>query len=361
MKKLVFVLFFCLLVIYGKSQSNTIAASNTVILVHPTKGNLIWFEFLVSNKIIDIENLNVIGLYHQKEVYDYSLAEKYVKEKNINYIQFQRITEDISQDKIFQKNACTKVFEELFATSKGIIFTGGPDMPPSIYKEETSLLTEITDPFRHYFEVSFLFHLLGNEKYPDVVPLLDRNPNYVVYGICLGMQTMNVATGGSMIQDIPSEVYKLNSVEQYLLQNQNQQHSNYYNKLEVDSLLFEGNFHEIAIKDSKPFIGNAKSVSMPLVLSIHHQAAEKTGSRLSILATSADGKIIEALGHEKYANVLGVQFHPERIYLHNIELLRRKSPTEPLVLGNDLLKDHGSYEFHLGYWKELSRKISENK
>jgi putative glutamine amidotransferase len=361
MKKLVFVLFFCLLVIFGKSQSTVSSTSNTVILVHPTKGNLIWFDFLVSNKIIDIENLSVIGLYHEREVYDYSLAEKYVKEKNISYLKFQKITEDISQDMIFQKNACTKVFEELFATSKGIIFTGGPDMPPSIYKEETSLLTEITDPFRHYFEISFLFHLLGNEKHPDVEPLLDKNPDYVLYGICLGMQTMNVATGGTMIQDIPSEIYKLNSVEQVLLQTQNQQHSNYYNKLVVDSLLFEGNFHEIAIKYSKPFIGNANSVSMPLVLSIHHQAVEKTGSRLSILATSADGKIIEALGHQKFVNVLGVQFHPERIYLHNTKLLRRKSPNENLVLGNDLLKDHGSYEFHLSYWKEFSRKISENK
>jgi putative glutamine amidotransferase len=359
MKKLVFVLFLCLLVIYGKSQSSTINSSNTVILVHPTVSNLIWFDFLINHKIIDIENLSVIGLYHEKEVYNYSLAEKYAKEKKINYIQFQKITEDISQDMIFQRNACTKVFEELFATTKGIIFTGGPDMPPSIYKEETSLLTEIADPFRHYFEVSFLFHLLGNEKHPDVEPLLDKNPAYVVYGICLGMQTMNVATGGTMIQDIPSEIYKMNSVEQYLLQNRNQQHSNYYNKLEVDSLLFEGNFHEIAIKDLKPFVGNAKSISMPLVLSIHHQAAEKTGSRLYILATSVDGKIIEALGHEKYANVLGVQFHPERIYLHNTALLRRKSPNEPLVLGKDILMNNGSYEFHLSYWKEFSRKISQ--
>jgi putative glutamine amidotransferase len=361
MKKLVLVLFFCLLVVYGKSQFTVSSTSNTVILVHPTKGNLVWFDFLVSNKIIDIENLRIIGLYHEKEVYDYSLAEKYVKEKNISYIKFQKITENISQDMIFQKNACSKVFEELFATSKGIIFTGGPDMPPSIYKEETSLLTEITDPFRHYFEISFLFHLLGNEQYPDFKPMLDKNPAYVVYGICLGMQTMNVATGGTMIQDIPSEIYKVNSVEQFLLQAQNQQHSNYYNKLVVDSLLFEGNFHEIAIKDLKPIIGNAKSVSMPLVLSIHHQAADKTGSNLSILATSADGNIIEALGHQMYANVLGVQFHPERIYLHNTELLRRISPNEPLVLGNDILKNHGSYEFHLSYWKEFARKISENK
>ncbi len=69
-----------------------------------------------------------------------------------------------------------------------------------------SLLTRLTDPYRHYFEASFLFHLLGGSQNIDYTPFLEVNKEYTVYAICLGIQTMNIAAGGTMTQDIPSEL-----------------------------------------------------------------------------------------------------------------------------------------------------------
>ncbi len=61
------------------------------------------------------------------------------------------------------------------------------------------MYSETTDPGRHFFEVSFLFHLLGGSRNESFKPLLDENPGYMVTGFCLGMQSMNVATGGILI------------------------------------------------------------------------------------------------------------------------------------------------------------------
>jgi len=205
-------------------------------------------------------------------------------------------------------------------------------------------------------EVSFLFHLLGGSQNLDFIPLLEMNPDYTIYGICLGMQTMNVATGGTMIQDIPSEVYDLKTVEEVLNSNNNTQHRNYNNNLVNDSTLFSGNFHEIKINNTKPLIN--KYNSNPLVYSNHHQAVKSLGKDLKIIATSADGKIIEAIAHEKYPNVLGIQFHPEGTYLHNQEIKYRINPSDELKSGKQILLDSYSYDFHLEFWRTFAEKMT---
>ena len=235
---------------------------------------------------------------------------------------------------------------------------GGPDLPPSIYGESMSTLTSMTDPYRHYFETSFLFHLLGSSRNTNQVPLLESNPDFVVYAICLGMQTMNVAAGGTMIQDIPDEIYHLNNVEDILTADNNSQHRNYNNNLYVDSTLFPGNFHEIKILDSKPIVGNSNN-NNPLVYSNHHQAIEKLGMNLKVIATSTDGQIIEAIIHKKYPNVLGIQFHPEGTYLYNENLKYRKSPVDSLTSGKQILIENNSFDFHLNYWNTFSEKMNK--
>jgi putative glutamine amidotransferase len=237
------------------------------------------------------------------------------------------------------------------------LFFGGPDLPPSIYKEQSSLLTRMTDPYRHYFETSFLFHLLGGSQNENYIPLLDKNKDYTVYAICLGMQTMNIAAGGTMTQDIPGEIYNFKYVEEVLASDNNNQHRNYNNNLFIDSTLFSGNFHEIKIKNQHPIVTDYKENLAPLVYSNHHQTIEKLGKDILIIATSTDGKIIEAIAHNKYPNVLGLQFHPEGIYLHNPEIKYRKNPNDELKYGMQILSDHGSYLFHLELWKTLSKKI----
>jgi putative glutamine amidotransferase len=200
---------------------------------------------------------------------------------------------------------------------------------------------------------------LGGSQNENYSPLLEENKDYTVYAICLGMQTMNIATGGTMTQDIPSELYNLKYVEEVLAIDNNNQHRNYNNNLVIDSTLFSGNFHKIKISNQKPIIGDAKENLTPLVYSNHHQSIEKLGKDLSAVATSTDGKIIEAIAHIKYPNVLGIQFHPEGTYLHDLEIKYRKNPNDELNSGKQILIDHNSYQFHLELWKTFSKKMNE--
>jgi len=271
------------------------------------------------------------------------------------------VKKEISANDLYQKNNCSDIYKELFESSNGAFFFGGPDLPPAIYGEQMNLLTKMTDPYRHYLEASFLFHLLGGSQNNQFVPLLENNTNYTIYGICLGMQTMNIATGGSMIQDIPSEVYKLNFVEEILETENSQQHKNYNNNLVNNSTLFSGNFHQIKIINPKPLVGNYNGNSTPLVYSNHHQAIENLGKNLEIITTSMDGKIIEAIKHKNYPNVLGVQFHPEGTYLHNPEIKYRKNPKDILKSGKQILMENDSYQFHLELWEIFSKKMNSEE
>lgn len=337
----------------------SVAQQNVLVLAHPTAYNLDLFTNLINQNIIEIDDLSILGVYHEKETYDYNKSRRFIQENNLINIELREIKEVISADKLYQGNACSTAFRDIFEKSKGIIFFGGPDLPPGIYNEQMSLLTRMTDPYRHYFEASFLFHLLGGSQNPEYIPLLDEKPNYTVYAICLGMQTMNIATGGTMVQDIPSEIYQINTVEEALKLEKNQQHRNYNNNLSIDSTLFSGSFHEIKIQDNTALTGEFESNSQPTVYSNHHQAIEELGQDLKVIATSADSKIIEAITHQKYPNVLGIQFHPEGKYLHDKEIKYRINPTDELVSGKQILEDDSSYIFHLALWKMFSDKVNK--
>lgn len=220
-----------------------------------------------------------------------------------------------------------------------------------------SLLTQMTDPYRHYFEASFLFHLIGGGQNPEFVPLLEKKPDYLIYAICLGMQTMNVAAGGTLVQDIPSEIYDLYLVEDILNQDNHKQHQNYNNHLLVDTTLFSGNFHSIKILDNKPLVGDYHQNLQPLVYSNHHQAIEKLGKGLEVIATTVDGEIIEAIAHQQYPNVLGIQFHPEGTYLYHPDSKYRKNPKDGVKSGKEILEENNSYQFHLKFWETFSKKL----
>jgi putative glutamine amidotransferase len=77
----------------------------------------------------------------------------------------------------------------------------------------------------------------GNE---DFEPFLKEKPKYLVTGFCLGMQTMNVATGGTLIQDIPAEIYGATTSEKTLEIGRANLHRNYWQEV-VDDSLSDGN------------------------------------------------------------------------------------------------------------------------
>jgi len=333
------------------------AQEKTLTLVHPTEYNLKLFTFLVHQEIVNVDDLKIIGVYHEKETYDYSRSISFVEKNTELPIVLIEVHNDINANNLYQKNSCSAIYAEIFNRSDGILFMGGPDLPPETYNEPMNLLTRMTDPYRHYFEASFLFHLIGGGQNPEFVPLLEKKPDYLIYAICLGMQTMNVAAGGTLVQDIPSEIYDLYLVEDILNQDNQQQHRNYNNYLWVDTTLFSGNFHPINILDPKPLVGDYYQNKQPLVYSNHHQAIEKLGKGLKVIATSVDGNIIEAITHQQYPNVLGIQFHPEGTYLYNTKLKYRKNPEDKVKSGKKILEENNSYHFHLKFWETFSKKM----
>src|SRR6056297_1267785 len=337
------------------------AQEKTLTLVHPTEYNLKLFTFLVHQEIVNVDDLKIIGVYHEKETYDYSRSVSFVEKNTELPVVLIEVHNDINANNLYQKNNCTAIFSEIFHSSDGILFMGGPDLPPETYNEPMNLLTRMTDPYRHYFEASFLFHLMGGSQNPEFVPLLEEKPDYLIYAICLGMQTMNVAAGGTLVQDIPSEIYNLYRVEDILNQDNNQQHRNYNNHLLVDTTLFPGNFHQIKISDIYPLAGNNYENPEPLIYSNHHQAIEKLGKNLEVIATSTDGKIIEAIVHQEYPKVLGIQFHPEGSYLYNSTIKYRKNPEDEIKPAKKILKEDRSYTFHLEFWKNFSNQLMNSK
>jgi putative glutamine amidotransferase len=329
--------------------------------MNPTVSHLSGVVSLINNKIFPLQEFKLMGVYYTKETYDYSETEQYIKDNNLD-ISLQRVDEDLDVKQLFSKNACTPVFEELFKESSGVIFYGGPDIPPAIYGEKTSTLTVITDPYRHYFEASFLFHLLGGFQDMNYVPLLEKKPDYLIVGFCLGMQTMNVATGGTLIQDIPLEVYNLQNVEDILSLSSEMKHRNYESNIEDSPDLFWGNIHPIKINETSWILkdGLTKRNEYPAVVSSHHQAAEKIGKNLKVEATSMDGKVIESLSHTKYPNVYGFQFHPEVPDIYNYDNSYCFHFDEAPESIRKMIKNGKGYEFHLALWKKLAQ-VFNNK
>ncbi len=357
MKKIFLVLILILAFQSTSSFAQNKKETTKIILVNPGVFYLKSIEYLTDNSIIEIENLEYEAVFYSKSEVSYNEAKKYIKDNNIKNINLIKIDGNLNPKNLYQNNSCTNSFKDLFNNSDGIIFLGGWDIPAEIYHSKTSLLTQIRTPNRHYFELSFLYHLLGNDS-KSSTPLLNSKPNYVVYGICLGMQSMSVATGGNMYQDIPSEVYGLKNVEEVLNLNSNKMHRSYWKNIDRDKTLDGHSFHQIKFTGDDFFSRNYKisNNTTPYVCSSHHQAVKKLGNGFEIIATSMDGKIIEAIHHKKYKNVLGVQYHPEFYYLNDPDSkkFKFKSGDKELKTEYQKINELGGYEFQIEYWKYFS-------
>jgi putative glutamine amidotransferase len=335
-----------------------------LVVFNPEPFNIRALEALLKNRIIDIPNLTVIGVYHVKQTGRFDESRKYVEEKKLGWIKFHEVTAEISEPVVFKKNACTPEFEAIVRKADGVIFFGGPDIPPSVYAKKTNLLTEITDPYRHYLELSAVFHFLGGAQDGAFQALLDSRPRFPVLGICLGFQTLDVGTGGTLIQDIWAEFYGKAYVEDAIALGPEQWHNNPYRLLYPLDKLMGYNFHTLQLGDKSRFVTamGFKTADHPRILSSHHQAVETLGKGLIAVATSRDGKIIEAIEHKKYPNVLGVQFHPEHPMLWDTEPRFRQKPGDPLTSYNAILAGTPpSLEFNKAIWKWFAERLVESR
>ncbi len=169
--------------------------------------------------------------------------------------------------------ACMERYVEVL---DGLVLVGGADIPPSAYGEKPDPTVRVMPPERFRFESRFIALWLKSGK-----PVL---------GICLGAQFANVVSGGTLIQDIPKEVGT-----KVLHRSPKGGPARHEIRIEPGSLLAK--------------ILGKRTVE---VYSHHHQAVEKVGRNLEVIARSADG-VVEALQRVKGGFGLFVQFHPEQM------------------------------------------------
>ena len=154
----------------------------------------------------------------------------------------------------------------------GLLMPGGPDIPPSEWNEEPHPKTKVLDEHRYQFEKALISAWI-------------KRTNKPLLGICLGSQWINVAHGGSLLQDIPSEfgVVHLNTTHQVTLDPDSK----------LASIFGELNFE---------------------VNSVHHQAVRKLGEGLRIVARSPEGIVEATETTDPRRFLIGVQWHPEKLF-----------------------------------------------
>jgi putative glutamine amidotransferase len=332
-----------------------------ILLANPTVNNIETVNFLLHKKLLKINprKINFVGVYHENQDYDFTETSRFIEKSELNYIKLHEIRGDLEENQLFEQNSISNDLNHIFQNSVGIFFFGGADIPPSVYGEENSL-SVVTESERHYFETTFLFHLLGGFQNENFTPYLEENPEYFITGFCLGMQTMNVATGGTLIQDIPAEIYGATNDETTLQTGKENLHRNYWQNLSDDPQLMGINFHTIHFTDHAFFTRKVKAgnKSVPMVCSSHHQAAKKLGKGLEVTAVSPDGKIVEGLAHSQYPHVFAVQFHPEVPALHENREKRKFHPEDEPLTYHEIIGKEG-IKFHKKYWNYISKTLKK--
>jgi len=337
-----------------------------IAMCRPSVSQIKNIEQLYERDLIQLKRIKLLGVFHKDEKTNYTPSFEYVKANSLSWISFVKIKGQVEMDQLFKDNLWTQQFKTVFEQADGIVFTGGMDIPPALYSEERHLLTRASTPVRSFYEVSFLFHLVGGSQDPSFKPFLASNREYPILAICLGAQSLNVAAGGTLIQDIPSQVYGKKMVEQVIRMPQGKIHtSGYIKSLSYFSKDIAPAFHAIKLSKSNLMVRRMgfKTSDRPQILTSHHQAIKKVGKNLLVTATSEDGKIVEMVEHQVFKNVIGVQFHPEPFTLYQKGKWYRQKPGQPLDhnLRDFLVSHQPSMKFHRKLWQWFSSVLLKQK
>lgn len=173
--------------------------------------------------------------------------------------------------------------EQILARVDGLMLTGGGDVDPALYGEVANTTFQPAEDGRDQFEIA-----LSRAAVASGIPFL---------AICRGMQVLNVAMGGTLVQDIPSEVTGA-----------------------LEHSVPEPRFaiaHEIWVaKDSKLsalLADHMEDGETIHVNSRHHQAVKQAAKGFEITATSPDG-VAEAMERAESPFCVAVQWHPENFW-----------------------------------------------
>ena len=160
----------------------------------------------------------------------------------------------------------------------GVLFTGGYDLDPALWDEDLHSETILVHPRRQRFDLMLYQHVTKHQ-----LPVL---------GLCLGMQMINVAHGGSLHQHLPDLDYDYD--------------------VEVDHGGEDGMTEHVLKVNTSSRLYELVQTETVKVNSAHHQGVHILGDGLRGSGVAEDG-IVEAFERPDYpAFLMAVQWHPER-------------------------------------------------
>jgi putative glutamine amidotransferase len=183
--------------------------------------------------------------------------------------------------------AHTESIDDLLDSLDGIIFSGGSDLDSSHWNEEPHPKAYGFDPERDQFELEAIRKAVSRD-----MPVL---------GICRGIQAINVALGGTIVQDIP---------DQLPAASQHRQHE--------DGKMRDDTSHKVVVEEGENLLYKIHGETSMDTNSFHHQSIKDLGEGLEVVATTEDG-VIEAIWNPEMTFGLAVQWHPEMLAANHPE------------------------------------------
>jgi putative glutamine amidotransferase len=176
--------------------------------------------------------------------------------------------------------------DQALAGIHGLLLTSGEDVAPARYGEAPHATVVDVDPKRDEFEINLVREA--------------RSRHLPVFAICRGVQILNVAFNGTLVQDIPAQIP--GALEHRLAVPPHQPFDLAHEVwIDKDTVLAR------AMSDR---LGGGDSCE---VNSRHHQAVKQVANGFRVSATAPDG-VVEAIEDPTAAFCVGVQWHPENFW-----------------------------------------------
>ncbi len=166
--------------------------------------------------------------------------------------------------------------DEILDLLDGVLLAGGSDVDPGAYGAEFHAETKGTVPERDDFEIALARRAMERD-----IPFL---------GICRGMQVMNVAAGGTLLQHLP------------------ERYGHHEHRRNVGT--FDGADHDVRL-EAGSLAARAAGEELHSTKSHHHQGVDAVGAGLVVTGWASVDELPETIEAPGKAFALGVQWHPE--------------------------------------------------